>query len=281
MTEAVPDDTAPPDAEDVEVELFIEALRRAHGYDYSGYLRASFKRRLQALAARKQAPDISSLIGRMLRDPAMLPEIISGLSVPHSGMFRDPGVFARLRGEVLPALASHPRLTVWHAGCAGGEEAYSLAIVLHELGLMRRSRIYATDISDGILALAREGIYPLREARQYAENYLAAGGTASFSDYMHAQYGGIKMHDWLRAPMTFATHNLTADGVFVEAQLVLCRNVFIYFDAALRRRALQLFADSLVRGGYLLLGLREAVDRELVTRWFEPLGDGLYRRHSS
>lgn len=267
-----------PDVAAIELELFIEALRRAYGYDFSGYLRASLKRRVEALAARKRLADIGQLTAYCLRNPEATAEIVAGLSVPHSGLFRDPEVFLRLREEVLPALASHPRITVWHAGCAGGEEAYSLAIVLHELGLLARSRVYATDINEAVLQQAREGSYPLREARAYAENYRAAGGTASFSDYSEAHHERIRMADWLRSPMTFETHHLGVDGVFIEAQLVLCRNVFIYFDAPLRQCALRLFAESLTRGGYLLLGARETVDRAFMRTWFEPLGSGLYRR---
>ena len=184
----------------------------------------------------------------------------------------------RLRTDVLPWLASYPSPTIWHAGCAAGEEAYSLAILLHEAGLLARSRIYATDINEAVLARAREGIFPLARGRDFAEGYLAAGGMASFADYMHAQYGRIKLHDWLRAPMTFAVHNLATDEVFVEAQMVICRNVFIYFDSVLRARAVRVFAESLVRGGYLLLGAREHVDAALMRRWFQPLGEGLYRR---
>lgn len=268
----------PPTAEDIEVELFIEALRRAWGYDFSGYLRASFKRRILALVAQRKLAGISALTAQCLREPDTATDTVAALSVPHSSLFRDPEVFARLRTDVLPWLASYPSPTIWHAGCAAGEEAYSLAILLHEAGLLARSRIYATDINEAVLARAREGIFPLARGRDFAEGYLAAGGMASFADYMHAQYGRIKLHDWLRAPMTFAVHNLATDEVFVEAQMVICRNVFIYFDSVLRARAVRVFAESLVRGGYLLLGAREHVDAALMRRWFQPLGEGLYRR---
>ncbi|WP_043768593.1 CheR family methyltransferase [Algiphilus aromaticivorans] len=273
-----PEQEQAPAAEDIEVELFIEALRRAWGYDFSGYLRASLKRRILALVAKRDLSGISALIAQCLREPDTAADIVAALSVPHSSLFRDPDVFARLRTEVLPWLASHPSPTIWHAGCAAGEEAYSLAILLHEAGLLARSRIYATDINEAVLARAREGIFPLAQGRDFAEGYLAAGGAASFADYMLAQYGRIKLHDWLRAPMTFAVHNLATDEVFVEAQMVICRNVFIYFDSALRARAVRVFAESLVRGGYLLLGAREHVDAALMRRWFQPLGEGLYRR---
>lgn len=275
MAEAV---TSAPQPEDIELELFIEGLRRGYGIDFSGYRRASFKRRVLALTERRHLPDISALTAYCLRHPEAVSDITGALSVPTSDLFRDPQVFQRLRQEVLPSLSSFPRLTIWHAGCAGGEEAYSLAITLFESGLLGRSRIYATDISEEALARARDGIYALREARRYSANYRASGGTASFSDYMHANYERIKMHDWLAESMTFAAHNLSADGVFIETQLVLCRNVFIYFEHSLRERAVQLFAQSLVRGGYLLLGLREAMDARFMAQWFEPLGDGLYRR---
>ena len=130
-----PEQEQAPAAEDIEVELFIEALRRAWGYDFSGYLRASLKRRILALVAKRDLSGISALIAQCLREPDTAADIVAALSVPHSSLFRDPDVFARLRTEVLPWLASHPSPTIWHAGCAAGEEAYSLAILLHEAGL--------------------------------------------------------------------------------------------------------------------------------------------------
>jgi len=174
-------------------------------------------------------------------------------------MFRDPPVFRKLRDEVLPLLASYPRINVWQAGCAFGQEVYSLAILLEEAGLYDRSQIYATDFSDAAIARAQEGIFPAREARLYSENYLAAGGQHSLADYYHSRYELITIDARLRRNVTFANHNLVCDGVFCEAHLILCRNVLIYFTDPLQNHVLELFRDSLVRRGFLCLGTRENI----------------------
>jgi len=250
---------ARPDVEEVELDLFVRALKLRHGYDFGEYARASFRRRVQSLLQSTNSATIGELTARVQRDDALLPVVIAGLSVPVSEMFRDPPVFRKLRDEVLPLLASYPRINVWQAGCAFGQEVYSLAILLEEAGLYDRSQIYATDFSDAAIARAQEGIFPAREARLYSENYLAAGGQHSLADYYHSRYELITIDARLRRNVTFANHNLVCDGVFCEAHLILCRNVLIYFTDPLQNHVLELFRDSLVRRGFLCLGTRENI----------------------
>jgi len=250
---------ARPDVEEVELDLFVRALKLRHGYDFGEYARASFRRRVQSLLQSTNSATIGELTARVLRDDALLPVVIAGLSVPVSEMFRDPPVFRKLRDEVLPLLASYPRINIWQAGCAFGQEVYSLAILLEEAGLYDRSQIYATDFSDAAIARAQEGIFPAREARLYSENYLAAGGQHSLADYYHSRYELITIDARLRRNVTFANHNLVCDGVFCEAHLILCRNVLIYFTDPLQNHVLELFRDSLVRRGFLCLGTRENI----------------------
>ncbi len=252
--------TARSEPEDIEVDNFVRALQLRHGYDFSGYAPASLKRRLLHVVETGSYQNLSELTGRVLRDDALVPEIVAGLSVPVSDMFRNPSVFALLRGEVFPVLASYPRINIWQAGCAHGEEVYSLAILLEEAGLYDRAQIYATDFSDAALTRAQEGIFSAREARNYAANYLAAGGQRTLSDYYHSRYERIKLDESLKRNIHFANHNLAADGVFCEAHLILCRNVLIYFNNSLQNQVLGLFRDSLVRGGFLCLGNRESLD---------------------
>ena len=248
----------PADPETIEVEAFVAAMKAMHGYDFTGYGRASLQRRLQGLVMEGGYENLSALTGRVLRDPKLVPGIVAGLSVPVSEMFRNPSVFAALKNEVLPVLASYPRFNIWQAGCAHGEEVYSLAILLEEAGLYDRAQIFATDFSDAALARAQEGIFPAREAKTYSENYLAAGGTRSLSDYYVARYERIKLDERLQRNVNFANHNLATDGVFCEANLILCRNVLIYFNNTLQNRVLELFRDSLVRGGFLCLAIARA-----------------------
>jgi chemotaxis protein methyltransferase CheR len=264
---------ARPDIEEVELELFIKAMQLRHGYDFSQYARASFKRRVAGLSRTLGVESVSELIGRVLREDALLPQVVAGVSVPVSDMFRNPEVFRALREQVFPILASFPHINVWQAGCAYGQEVYSLAILLEEAGLYGRTQIFATDFNDAALARAAEGIFSAREARQYSENYLASGGAHSLSDYYHARYEFVKIDDAIKRNITFANHNLVSDGVFCEAHLILCRNVLIYFSDPLQDRVLRLFRDSLVRGGFLCLGNKESISFASSARDFVPLDE--------
>jgi chemotaxis protein methyltransferase CheR len=273
---------AAPATEDGEIDEFVRVLRARHGYDFAQYAPASFKRRVRALRARSGAESIAELSRRLEREPGFLRQVLAGLSVPVSEMFRDPWVFETLRREVLPILASYPRIHIWQAGCAHGEEVYSLAILLYEEGLYDKSLIYATDFNDVALEEAAEGIYAADNARLFAENYLRAGGRGSLSQYFHARYQRIKFDEALKRNVTFASHNLGTDGVFAEVQLVLCRNVLIYFNDALQDRVLRLFRDSLVHKGFLCLGSKESLAHTAVERDFDAFDANarLYRRHA-
>jgi len=253
------------DVEDIEVQLFVRAMQLRHGYDFSEYAPASLKRRVQQLVRTHGVGSISELNSRLLHEEGFVSRVIEGLSVPVSEMFRDPPVFRALRDKVFPVLASYPEINIWQAGCAHGQEVYSLAILLEEAGLYERSRIYATDFNDAALAIAAEGIYATRDARDWSRNYMEAGGSHSLSDYYSARYDFIKLDQRLRRHVTFFNHNLVTDEVFCEAHLILCRNVLIYFSNPLQDRTLGLFRNSLVRGGFLCLGTRENID-------FSPAG---------
>ena len=268
--------------EELQIRDFIVALKQRHGYDFGQYAPASFKRRLRALRVRSGADSIAALSRRVLEEPAFLRQVLAGLSVPVSEMFRDPWVFETLRRDVLPILASYPRIHIWQAGCAHGEEVYSLAILLEEEGLYDKSQIFATDLNDVALEEAAEGIYPAANARQFSENYLRAGGRRSLSHYFHARYERIKFDESLKRNVTFASHNLSTDGVFAEVQLILCRNVLIYFNDALQDRVLQLFRDSLVHKGFLCLGSKETLAHTAVEGDFEAFDAParLYRRRA-
>ncbi|KOR33373.1 chemotaxis protein CheR [Achromatium sp. WMS3] len=243
----------------IEINLFLEALYQRHGYDFHHYAKASIKRRIQALAKAYEYTNIADLIPRILHDETFLTATIARLSVPVTEMFRDPSVFKALRELVLPHLCSYHRLQIWQAGCSTGEEVYSLAILLEEEGLLKRTQIYATDINDIALHQAEDGIFPIAQLKRYERNYMAAGGKRKFSDYYITNEKFFRINQDLRKHIVFAHHNLVSDGVFCEVQLVLCRNVLIYFDTNLQRRVLNLFHTSLARQGYLCLGTHESL----------------------
>lgn len=256
---------------DLEVRLFVQALAGRHGYDFGHYAKASLRRRVSALASALGLPTVADLVPRVLHDDSILPLVLSTLSVPVTEMFRDPAVFRALAERVLPVLATYPRLNIWQAGCATGEEAFTLAILLEEAGLLAKTQIYATDINDSAIAKAEEGILPAAAVEGREEAYRKAGGAHALARYFSLAYGYAKMADSLRDHISFAHHNLVSDGVFCEVNLVLCRNVLIYFDKQLQDRVLGLFADALSRGGFLCLGSRENMTGAAAARRFTAL----------
>ncbi|MBS0322006.1 MAG: protein-glutamate O-methyltransferase CheR [Proteobacteria bacterium] len=244
---------------DAEVDALLDTLFRVHHYDFRAYSRVSLRRRLAAAVERLGYADLAALHAHVARDGTVFNRLLGFLTVQVSEMFRDPHYFLALRESVVPLLSTYPSLRVWVAGCSSGEEAYSLAILLHEEGLLERTMIYATDINPVALEKAAAGIYPVEAMRAYTTNYQQAGGKASLSDYYTAAYDNAVMSRPMRERITFADHSLATDTVFAEVHLVSCRNVLIYFDAKLQAHALGLFADALCRRGFLGLGARESV----------------------
>ncbi len=256
------DDHRPPASqalETLEIELLLDAIYRRYGYDFRSYVRTTIERRIRQFLADTPYQYISEMIPQLLHDRTFFSRLIRSLSISVTEMFRDPLFYRAVREQVVPLLRTWPHVKIWHAGCASGEEAYSMAIVLKEERLLTRSVIYATDISDEVLQRAREGIYDARVLQGAASSYSQSGGKASLSEYYNGRYNAAIMNPALRKRIVFSGHNLAADSVFGEMHLVFCRNVLIYFNSALQNRALRLFTESLVPGGFLCLGPHEDV----------------------
>jgi chemotaxis protein methyltransferase CheR len=245
--------------EEIELKLLLEAIYQQYHYDFRGYSTASLKRRLTQAKERFGARSFSMLQDAVLHDPSILPKLLSYLTVQVSEMFRDPSYFRALRELVVPHLKTYPSLKVWVAGCSAGEELYSLAILFREEGLEERTIFYGTDINTEALKKAEAGVYELKQIALFTENHRRSGGKSSLSDYYTAAYGGAVLDKTLRQRAVFSDHSLASDSVFAEVQLVLCRNVLIYFDRELQDRAVGLFNDSLVRKGFLGLGAKESL----------------------
>lgn len=245
------------DIEEMEVDLLLEGIFKRYGYDFRNYARATVFRRIRDFCRQRKLAQVSELIPLVIHNEEVFQALAYHFSIPVTSMFRDPDVYRRIREKLLPVLASYPFIRVWHAGCASGEEVYSLAILLYEADLYSRTQIYATDFNEMALEKAREGIFPIEKVKEYTANYQESGGVNSFSDYYHADYDCIMIKSSLKKNITFANHNLTVDQVFGEMNLILCRNVLIYFNKTLQNRVLQLFDDSLCLGGFLCLGAKE------------------------
>jgi chemotaxis protein methyltransferase CheR len=245
--------------EQIELELLMEAIYQRYGYDFRQYSQASVKRRVLHHLAKTEFQTISELTSHILYEPPLFQSLLFDMSVTVTEMFRDPWFYATLREQVIPFLKTFPFINIWHAGCATGEEVYSLAILLKEEGLYRRAHIYATDFNDVALEKAKTRIYSLERIKEYTENYQKSGGKNSLADYYRAQYQSVIIDSALQENITFANHNLATDGVFGEMHLILCRNVLIYFDRPLQDRVLTLFHNSLLYNGFLCLGSKETI----------------------
>ncbi len=261
------------DLEDIEVGLLLEGLYSAHGFDFREYSRASIKRRILEMVRFENVGTVSALQARVLHDAACLDRFLLGLSVHATTMFRDPSFYLTFRKRVVPLLRTYPTVQIWVAGCSSGEEVYSLAILLQEERLYERCRIYATDISAAVLRKARDGIFPLAAMRDYTNNYHQAGGANEFSDYYTAQYDSVLFSSALKSNVVFSEHNLATDGSFNEFQVILCRNVMIYFNKDLQARVHNLFYDSLSMFGVFGLGNKESLKFTPRAAFYEHLND--------
>ena len=244
---------------DDELEILLNDVLTLYGYDFTQYSRASLKRRVNRICLIDKFTSFAELRYQLKKHPSYLQRFVEEVTVNVTEMFRDPSFYKALREEVIPQLGTYPFIRVWHAGCSTGEEVYSMAILLKEANLIHKTLLYATDINPGVLEKARDGIYPVSQMRLYSENYISSGGTNEFSNYYTSNYNFARFNDDLKEKMIFSTHNLVSDRSFNEFQLIICRNVLIYFDKDLQANVFKLFDDSLENLGFLALGSKETI----------------------
>jgi chemotaxis protein methyltransferase CheR len=279
---ALPDTPAtyPKELERIEIQLLTEGIYRQYGFDFRSYAYSSLKRRIWKRMEAEGLDTISALQQKVLHERAVMERLLEDLSVNVTSMFRDPRFYLSFREKVVPLLRTYPFVRIWHAGCATGEEVYSLAILLQEEGLYERSRIYATDINDAALERAAAGIFTLEQMQEYTQAYLRAGGRRSFSEYYTAAYDAALFSPQLRQNVVFAQHNLATDRSFSEFHVIICRNVMIYFDRTLQDQVHRLFYESLPMYGMLGLGSKESLRGTAVEDGYEALDarEKIYRK---
>jgi len=278
------DDDAPEDVElyDLEIRLLLEAVYQRYQHDFRDYAVSSVRRRMRQAMTHFRCAHLGELQHLLLSDASAFEQSLQYFTVQLSEMFRDPGYFRALRDDVVPVLRTYPSLKVWVAGCSCGEEAWSLAILLAEEGLLERTILYATDINPAALRTAETGVYPLDRIAAFSRNYQAAGGRGSLSDHCSTGYNGALLDRRLKKRMVFADHSLATDSVFSEVHLVSCRNVLIYFNRELQDRAISLFREALVHRGFLGLGSKETLQFGNHAHAFEPwvAAERIFRKRS-
>lgn len=261
QTELVTETEAPPlnELQEIEINLLLEGLYQKYGYDFRGYVRASLCRRILNRMKAERLPTITALLEKVLHEQGYLERLLNDLSIRMTEMYRDPDFFAAFRNEVVPLLRELPEIRIWHAGCATGEEVYSMAILIQEEGLADKTTIYATDMNEKALTAAQKGAFPLKKMQQYTKNYLKAGGSKAFSEYYTTDHQFAYFQPSLAEKLIFAQHNLVTDGSFNEFHVILCRNVMIYFDHGLQQQVHRLMYNSLAAGGFIGLGSKESL----------------------
>jgi len=263
--------------ENIELELLLEGVYQHYGYDFRDYAHASIKRRIKRHMAIHHIERVSQLQDRILHDAELMNQLLMDISVHVTEIFRDADFYRSFREHVVPILHTFPLFHIWHAGCSTGEEVYSMAILLREEGLLDRARIYATDINEQALKTAKQGIYPLSCMKDSTALYLAAGGKECFSDYYTARYGSVIFDPELKQHITFCDHNLVTDQSFHQFEVILCRNVMIYFNNDLKRHTLQLFHQSLSPMGIMAVGAKESIHMKDHFEAFDP-ANRMYRK---
>jgi len=266
--------------EKIEIDLILQAIYQKYGYDFRDYAKASIRRRLRYRLSQSNLKTISEMQHKLINDKKFFDRLLLDLTINVTEMFRDPSFFKVLREIVISELKKQPFIKVWHAGCSSGEEIYSTAILLKENGMYESSLIYATDTNELVLDKAKSGIFPIEKMKDFTVNYRKAGGLASFADYYTARYDNAIMDNSLKKNIVFSNHNLVTDSVFGEMDLIMCRNVLIYFNRELQERVFRLFRDSLRPGGFLCLGSKETVRFSSLSEDFENAieNEKIYRR---
>lgn len=274
------DDAEKSGLEKIEIQLLTEGIFRHYGFDFRDYSYPSLRRRIWKRVYAEGLTTVAGLIEKVLHDPASMERLLLDLSINVTAMFRDPTFYLAFRRKVIPMLRTYPFVRIWHAGCSTGEEVYSMAILLQEEGLYDRCRIYATDINEAVLQKAKSGIFPISTMQENTSNYIAAGGTGTFSDYYTARYDYALFRPALRENVVFAQHNLVTDSSFNHFNVILCRNVLIYFNSTLQERVQNLFINSLEMFGILGLGKKETIRFTSVADHYEELDaeEKLFRR---
>lgn len=258
----------------LEIDLLLEAIYRLSGYDFRQYNRSSISRRIYNRMGINNIPTVSRVLEKVIHDKEFLEQILNDFSINVTEMFRNPSFFKAFRETVIPVLREYPEIRIWHAGCATGEEVYSMAILLQEEGLIERSVIYATDMNEQVLEKAKKGAFPIHKMQAYTKNYMLAGGAHAFSEYYQTDYQYAYFHPTLLKNIIFAQHNLVTDHSFNEFHVVLCRNVLIYFSPKLQSQVHQLFYESLSDQGFLCLGDKETLRfEEVISKYREIAGN--------
>jgi len=247
------------DIDIADLKRISELIFQKYHYDFRNYAMSSFKRRVLRIMELKKL-NVESLLKRLTESPQFINEFLDELTVNVTEMFRDPSFWRIMREEVIPAIMlNHKQFKIWHAGCSSGEEVLSMAIMLKEMGIHHDVTVIATDLDVNILDRAKSGTYPIKNMELNEKNYIRFQGTRTFKEYYREENGLAIFNKDLLSNVSFRRHDLVTGDIFNKFDLVLCRNVMIYFNQALQNEVLKKFHESLFKYGYLAIGSKESL----------------------
>ena len=271
-----------------EIIVFVDKIKKISDYDFSEYSDKSLKRRLTKILFDNNL-DFKTFIQKIEQNKSFLEKIVKDITVNTTELFRDPLIWNSIRYEVLPLIRNQMPVNIWHAGCSTGQEIYSMLILLNELGLYDKSDLYATDINSDVLEIARTGIYNYHFNLNYLDNFdkvIRQSRTGENIDVEYSKYfiidksgDFIKMHSFLTDKPVYKKMDLVRDtNPFpVKYDLIICRNVIIYFNYELQNKVLKLFYDNLRAGGCLILGVHETILGP-ISAYFEKKYQGYFKK---
>ncbi|SET36775.1 chemotaxis protein methyltransferase CheR [Natronincola peptidivorans] len=254
-----------------EIKVLLQAIYHKYGYDYTQYNMQSIKRRIHNIMTRLNLQTIEELEADVLNNKNTFKEVFLEFSINITDFFRDPEVFAFIRQSLLPALSEHKHIKVWCVGCSNGKEPYSLAILLEELGMLHKTQIYATDINPYIIEEAKNGFYSSETIERDKKNYEMAMGSNAFVDSFHLEEKYMKIRKKYKKNILFFQNNVVNSRLSHEFQMIICRNLLMYFDVNLQRKVLEKFYSGMDREGYLVLGRSEEVTKEQKDKLFDVI----------
>lgn len=258
---------------ETEIYLMLLKINEKYGFDFTDYAFNYIRRRIEKIIHDESLTSVSELQSRILQNVDWMEKFLNTISINVTDMFRDPDFFLELRYFLTKNHKDNTFFRIWDVGCSTGEEVYSLAIILSEEGIYEKSLIYATDFNSDFVEKAKKGIFPLDLMINFTRNYLKSGGKKNFSDFYYANYENAIMHSNLKKKIVFYLHNLVTDAPFNEFDIIICRNVLIYFNEALQDHVISLFLNSLRSGGLLCLGSKESLRASKFNQFFKEIND--------
>lgn len=248
------------DIDIAELQKLTAFLKENFGYDFRDYAMSSFKRRIRRIIELYKFKSVDALIDKLKKTPSFFDEFVSEITVNVTEMFRDPDFWQVLRDHIVPnILLNHNKINIWHAGCSSGEEVFSCLIMLQEMGVLNKAKVVATDIDTAIIDRAKRGMINAKNMELNGKNYERYQGKSSLNDYFRQEGNMVAFDRGLLDHVRFRKHDLVLGDVFSKFDLVLCRNVMIYFNQALQNAVLYKLHESLFKYGYLAIGSKESL----------------------